>query len=98
MYKGKPGSTDGRLLTDEHVSAFSPQTVCRISDLRSKWVARNQSLLARARQLINEGSKAEGDDRQKEFLPEELCEPWDSAAEAEMNAQRDAEFERTPRG
>ena len=81
MYAGKPGSTGVvTSLTDEHASAFSPQTVRRISDLRAKWIAPNQTLLAKARQLVDDG---EGNDRHAEFLPMELYEPGDPEAESE---------------
>jgi hypothetical protein len=88
MYTGKPGSTG--VVTSplgNHAGGLSPQTVRRITDLRAKWVAPNQALLAKARQLIHEGMALDGHGP-REFLPMELYEPGEPEAESEMNFER----------
>jgi hypothetical protein len=91
MHTKKLGSTGSTGVVtsplDNHSGGFSSQTVRRISDLRQKWVARNQPMLDRARQLVNDGTDLAGGDR-LELLPAEIYGPWDSVAEAEMRAQR----------
>lgn len=69
---------------DNHEHALSPQTVLRVRDLRGKWLAANQALMDRVGQLTING---EGNEPHAEFLPEELCEPWDQDIKAELNAQ-----------